>query len=273
MLARVNIMSSQQAQYLLAANHCGRTRCSHCKWPNWRLRKIATMALLYGLLCYASPANASGKAMKLMQTHTLFGPSQLIVAHQGVRIENEGRLRFKLVARAPDWQVTVFRDDDKVFITESLREFEDSGLVSGMVLEKEPRTLGLEDPHRITTFKFLGKELVRLTAARKTVKFMPLNGIPEQAERIIYAAYKLPTGGGIPVGYIMTRTGTDYFTGSNQKGRMEVMLSTEKITDIPITAEMFRSPRAYKRAKSVREVVAGSSTRRKDADYQTLFKD
>lgn len=207
--------------------------------------------------------------MKLSQTHLFFGKCLLIVAPDGFRLENKGRLHFTVVAKAPTWQVTIFRDDDKVYVTESLTQFEESGLASEMLVKKQGKYYVAKS--RKSLIPFCGKSIVRITGKNKTIKYLPLNGLPVQLERLIYAAYKTPTNGGIATGFSHVNRSRDFISGLENRGSIETVLDTDKIEDITVGAHIFDPPTGYKRAKSVREVVAGESTRDKNADFGVLF--
>ncbi len=220
-------------------------------------------------LLWCPDAGATSKGIRLYQTHEFFGTNQLTVSPEGFRMENTGRLKFVVVAKPPSWEVSIFRDDDKVFVTESLAKFEEAGLVSGFVLVAKERFI--REKNRKSTFNFSGKKLVRITAKDQTLKYLPLNGLPPQIERLLYSAYKCPTQGGIPTGFIRTLLQRDYVTGMRNQGRIEITLDTTKIEDVVTNEKMFSVPPGYKKGISVREVVAGSSTRAKDVDFEALF--
>jgi len=228
--------------------------------------------ILFALcLCLAlNPAQAKTeeKGLKFIQTHAFFGHCLLAVDKEGIRLENQGPLHFKMVSRAPKWDVVIFRDDDKTFFSESLEKFEENGLVSGIILAKKDRYV---EKNRTSTFIFCGKKIQRITAALQTLKYIPLDGLPPQVERIIFAAYKVPTNGGIPIAFIRTLNTRDYITGMRDQGKIETSLDTKSIEEIAVDDKIFQAPAGYKLAKSVREVVAGASTRTKNADFKALF--
>ncbi len=233
------------------------------------LRLMPSLLAAGLMLSYTAANGANNKAIRLSQTHVFFGKCQLILAPKGFRMENKGRLHFTVVAKAPEWKVTIFRDDDKVYISESLAQFEESGLASQMLVKRQDKYyLG---NNRKSELEFCGKKLVRLTGKFKTVKYMPLNGLPPQIERLVYAAYKTPTNGGISTGFSRVCKSEDFISGMSVRGSIETVLETDKIEDISIGANSFDPPSGYKLAKSVREVVAGESTRDKNADFGVLF--
>lgn len=218
----------------------------------------------------ANPAKTSERAMQLEQTHTFLGRCRLTVCPQGLRLENLARLQFILVASAPDWKVTIFRHDDKTYITQSLQEFSNSGLVSGFVMLPQDRYM-LKNTFRKSTYDLCGQKVIRLTSQRTTLKFLPRENIPEQAELILLAAYKTPTNGGIPIGFVRAHSGKDYVTGMSQEGQLETILDTSTISFTDYNPKLFSPPTGYKQVKSVGEVVSGSSVRAESGEFQDLF--
>jgi hypothetical protein len=204
-------------------------------------------------------AAASCKAISLEQTHFFFGPCKLIVGPQGMRLEDKGPLNFTLVAKSPTWQVTVFRNDDKVYFTQSLSDFVRTGLVSDLVLSRNTKYIG--GKNRRSTFVLSNKTIERLTGSDQTLKVLPLNNLPVPIECIIHAAYKLPTNGGILIEFTRTLRDSDLVTGMRNQGRRQETLSTKKIEDIDVSSTIYDPPAAYSRANSMREVVTGKSTR------------
>lgn len=199
------------------------------------------------------------------------GPCELTVASDGIRLQNTGKMAYILVARAPEWRVYIFRNDDKTYATQSLQEFEDTGLVSGFIMSKRKRDL-TSKAFRYSQFKLDGHSITRMTSNAITFKFIPLNGFPAQVENIIYAAYKTPTNGGIPIGYNMVHNGKDYVTGMNQEGERSDVLTTSKISKVAVTPETFTMPKGYKLVNSVGHIVSGSKVRDESADFQALFE-
>ncbi len=220
----------------------------------------------------APPAHAE-KALRLTQTHNVMGNSVMTFNSKGMRLENTSGLKYTIVAKAPDWRVTVFRNDDKSYYSQSLKDFEQAGLLSGFVLVIRDRTIENKryDKFRVTTFDFCGQKIVRMTGKEKMLKYMPLKQNVPELERLDYAIFKQPTNGGIAIGYQTTHGGRDYITGMNNAGRRQTHLETSKIEEIDVSPSIFKAPTGYKLAKSIGEVVTAAHTRAEDADYQELF--
>jgi|GEM_PF-347191 hypothetical protein len=220
----------------------------------------------------APPAHAE-KALRLTQTHNVMGNSVMTFNSNGMRLENTSGLKYTIVAKAPDWRVTVFRNDDKSYYSQSLKEFEQAGLLSGFVLVIRDRTIvnKRSEKFRVTTFDFCGQKIVRMTGKEKMLKYLPLKQNVPELERLDYAIFKQPTNGGICIGYQTTHGGRDYITGMNNAGRRQIHLETSKIEEVDVSPSIFKAPTGYKLAKSISEVVTAANTRAEDADYQELF--
>jgi hypothetical protein len=151
--------------------------------------------ILSALLCVsisltlAAPALAKEHALKLDQVHGFMGRGQLIVSAKGIRLENKDKLKFKLVAKAPDWRVTIFRDDDKTYFSESLKEFQGSGLFSGFVMFLKSRYLS-NARYKKSNIKFLGRDAIHWAGKGQTLICLPFASLAPEAETIVLAAYK-----------------------------------------------------------------------------------
>lgn len=241
------------------------------------LRLTVSLAACCALVSAAqADSSSSEKALKLSQTHYFFGTCELIVARDAVRLENTARLKFVVVAKAPDWTVTVFRNDDKTYFSESLAQFADTGLISNFMVGQRERMLN-PALYRRSNFMFCGLKAVRMTNRFVTMKYLPLdvafNAAP-QVEMIVYAMNKMPTCGGIPLTYIGISGGKKFFDSVASGGAREIFLETSKVVAVDVSPNIFTMPAGYKRAKSVREVVAGAQSRLQSEDYmETLGRE
>jgi hypothetical protein len=198
------------------------------------------------------------------------GRCQLTVGAKGVRLENKDKLKFILVAKAPDWRVTIYRNDDKTYFSESLKEFESTGLFSGFVMlppGKHLRSTGFTR----SSFNFCGREVIRMTSRKATLKYMPLGNVAPEVESIVYAAYKTPTNGGLPLVYVKAHGGKDYTNGASQEGHLENIIDTSKIESVEDNPNLCTAPGGYKLVKSLGLVFAGSSVRNDSVDFQNSF--
>jgi len=224
------------------------------------------MALLTMPAALAAPTE---KAVRFTETHYFTGLNELTVAKDGVRLVNKGHMRFIVVSKAPDWKVNVYRDDDKTFFSESLQQFEDTGLLSGMLVGKKARFLPKDPNSRESTFPFCGYNVVRITRRYETFKFLPLtqvlNAAP-QVESIVYAMHKMPTNGGIPISYIGVHTSKEFMSSTDETGSRQEYFDTKRIEPIMVSPHIFDVPAGYRKAASVREVVSGSVVRGQSED-------
>ncbi|MBS2009299.1 MAG: hypothetical protein JST01_19755 [Cyanobacteria bacterium SZAS TMP-1] len=222
----------------------------------------------------ASPAAAPTsrlKAIQLQQTHYFLGKTQVTACQSGVRIDSTGRLQFALVARAPDWDVTVFRDDDKKFKRLSLKVFDIAGLMPQFVQSFRPRIVPSDAPPY--EFKFFGFPARRVVNKYQNHEYIPIAGLAApEAERVVFASYRLPTGGGLPLRYIGTAATRDFIGGINDIGHRDVALTTQTARTVFVTADFFAAPKNYKAARDMQEVVVSSQNREQSADFQNMFQ-
>ena len=91
---------------------------------------------------------------------------------------------------------------------------------------------------------------------------MKLDGVASPPiEKIMYATYKLPTNGGIPLTHIGTHDRADFITGMQNRGKRELNLDTSKIEKVSVAPSFFSPPSGFKKAASMRDVVSGNANR------------
>lgn len=225
------------------------------------------VVLLMVSTAVSAQAKDTERALKLKQKHNYWGETETIISFNGVRINNKGRMKYSLVARAPQWKVVVFRDDDKTFISQSLQQFERTGLISELVVKKYPRALGAQTRTR------KNGDLTTLIYSEPFVQMeiLPLKNIATApVEAILYAAYKLPTNGGIPIRY--TKFNGRFNTTTNPRVTHTDYLTTTKIEHIEFASKLFEVPRGYTRCKSMQEVLLSKISREASGDFDELFE-
>lgn len=211
----------------------------------------------------AEHRDKSQPVLKLQQVHYFFGPTNVYIGKNGIRLENKGNLGFNVVARAPNWDVTIYRQDDKTYFTEDLKSFEETGLVSGFLVGRKARFSDVR--MRKSIYMMDGFPVTRLTNPGRTLKYLPLKDYgPQQVERVLYAAYKQTTEGQIVLSYIDTGSGHDFITQRTTEGTRDVLLDTSKIEMVNLPDSFFTVPAGLKKAKAVTEVVSGARTREQD---------
>ncbi len=176
-----------------------------------------------------------------------------------------------LVAKAPDWKVTVFRKDDKIFYSCTLKQFEKSGLVSDSLFTRRTRTIiGQEEQLKLAVYSTHAK---RRVTAYKACEYFPGGMLATpQVESILYAAYKLPTCGGIPLRYVQTTDGKDWVTGL-KLSRQQALLSTQLISEANVPSNFYSAPSGYTLSKSLREVLISKATRTASGEDGILMLD
>jgi hypothetical protein len=218
---------------------------------------------------HGKPAEVAS-AMRFTQKHYYFSNVELTICKNGVRIEFTGRGRFAVVAKAPSWTVTAFRDDDKSYFEESMEKFVDTSLVSGMVLSyRDMYILPHAKPMPVQVCNF---PAVKLRNSGTAFVYFPIDQFaPIAVSNIVHAAYKMPTAGGVPLQFSNRASGKDLVTELDETGHVQILLTTSKITKLSVPLSIFDAPVGYRRTKSVGEVVVSVSKREESTDFQQLF--
>jgi hypothetical protein len=210
-------------------------------------------------------------AIKLKQTHFFMGAADVTVASNGIRIENTAQLKFTLVAKAPEWRVYVYRLDDKTYFSQSLKEFEQNGLMSNFCFPfKNAMFTGKRYTSEALTID--GFKVIQLIARGEKLRYMDIVTLPLEVKKIMYASYKVPTNGGIPVQYVYHVSGVDVVTGMDRKNEIENALDTTTIKRVKVSQQEFELPPGLTSIHSMREVVAGNNTRNRDDDMKALLR-
>jgi len=188
----------------------------------------------------------------------------------GVRINNHGSMKYSLVAASPQWNVTIFRDDDHTFVSQSLKQLEKNGIVSSFVFNRPERNENPTGPHR--TPKIGDMKVEQIMGVREVFAYLPIEGITvPPVQRIIHETYKMPTDGGIPVKFSKSLRGAETLTGMNLTGTIRVYLSTTNIEKIKVSPDIFQPPVGYKLAKSMQEVLLSKNSRDASEDLDQMF--
>jgi hypothetical protein len=220
---------------------------------------------------YCSPQQ---NALKFMQIHYFMGSTEVTITKHAIRMDNTGRLHFSLVAKAPDWTVTVFRNDDKTYYSESLKQLESSGLVAEYLVTWRDRTIKDIERYQSSTTMLFGLQAQQLTSRGTLFMYVPLSQVfnaDREIETIMYASYKLSTCGGIPLKVAGRKGKANLLETINMEGQWETYLDTVKIIPVSAKPEDFLAPKGYKRAKSIREVVAGANSRTQSKEVMDMF--
>jgi len=209
-------------------------------------------------------------AVRLTQKHFYWGDTEAIISMIGVRINNHGSMKYSLVAASPLWNVTIFRDDDHTYVSQSLQQLEKSGIVSSFVFNRPERNEHQTGQHR--TSKIGDMQIEQIMGVREVFAYLPMEGITvPPVLRIIHETYKMPTDGGIPVKFSKSLRGSEALTGMNLTGTIRVYLSTTNIEKIKVSSEIFQPPAGYKLAKSMQEVLLSKNSRDASEDLDQMF--
>jgi hypothetical protein len=211
-------------------------------------------------------------ALVLWQKHVYLGEVKVIVSPNAIRMDGLGKFHFSLIAKAPSWNITVFRTDDRISFTETLAQFCDQGLFSNMVMGQKDRML--QPGGRHSQEKLSGVTVQQVSwqygiyQSRNDKKFTP-----PQVENIFLAAYKLPTQGQIPIKYSVKLSGRDWMTNLSEQGQRRSFLSTKKISYEDVPETVFQIPSGLTPVKSVTRIVVGSTKKMNDTGVNVLFDD
>ena len=233
---------------------------------------IALLFLSFFLLNQATESKSASSvtALKLRQRHYFFGDIELTLAKVGFRADCNSRMKFKVVAKAPDWKVIVYRDDDKTYFEESLTQFQDTGLVSGILLSFRDKNIFLDrSPTKVQIYNF---PALQLKERNTLFTFMPIDQYAcPQVSDLIYGCYKLSVNGGAPLQYARKANGKDMITELDETGNTQILLSTLQISKAMVPTTIFDAPSSYRKAKNMSEVVVSASKRGETDDMQEIF--
>jgi hypothetical protein len=233
---------------------------------------LLTLVACTWMFLASAPAQAAArvKALKFNQTHIFFGKCEVLFARTGIRVINKGRFAFVLVSSAPEWKVTVYRNDDKTYFTEPIEVFEQTGLISEYHISFRPRYLDSSAPICDTKMNNIPAKIISVPTF--VCEYLPGSMISPQIERIAYGMYKSTTEGGFPLTYKAVGSGKDWLTGKDNSKRLMTFLSTQTIERVSIDPAAFLVPKSLKKVDSLLEVLS-SSERRSEASgsFRDLF--
>lgn len=236
---------------------------------------VITLCCLAIALAVAADAAHSAppksvQALVLNQSHVYLGKMKVVLTPHAVRMDCLGEFRFSLVSKAPKWDVTVYRTDDKRYCTQPLKVFCDQGLFSNIVMTQED-TMPPRHARR-GTGKLSGFTLQRFWWHRVVFDCLDSKEYAQpEAERILHAAYKVPTAGRIPIKFDRILSGKDWMTNLSEEGIRREFLSTQKISHERVPAAEFDLPLGMTREKSVTRIVVGTNKQLREGGVDALF--
>lgn len=233
---------------------------------------LACGVLRSSALPAVKPKSITAPALCFEQEHYYLGATRLTISELGVRLDGDKKQNFIVVARPPQWKVTVYRSDDKTYCLQNLKTFREAGLVTGLLMGfKEHVILKGAVPRDI---KFQGFKALRLRSQKFEIDYMllPVN-LARQVELLIYALYKLPTQGGIPLRYQTNTIKHDLVMEGSNKFASRVYIKTNKITRKMVSETLFDPPENYKRVKYMGAVIINRQRRTAGADLEGLMRE
>jgi len=243
------------------------------------LKFLVSLSIVFALCIFAvscsaaSPAQSAAKmkVLELKQSHYFFGNLVTLASLTAIRMEDTGSWKFVLVAKAPDWKVTVFRNDDKVYFTCSLKTFVEGGMVSQFLVGKKFQYIEGGDMETLAA-TIGGVHVKRVSAKFAACEYLPSKTlVSPQAVQILYETLRMPTNGGIALRFVQQKGGTDWMTGLQDYGQ-HIMLSTQSAKMVTVPVSVFDPPVGYKLSKSLREVLISKESRDSSDDAKDLFE-
>lgn len=219
-------------------------------------------------------ANGSKKklvqALKFNQQHRYFGKVQLTVAADGLRMDSVSN-HFAVVAKPPQWNAVVFRDDDKTVFEEEFAKFIDTGMISSIFMSFHDEDLTSKTPQHV---KINNISAVRITTPDKHVfDYLPPDAKFSRKEmQFIHALYRTPTNGGIPLHFEAIAHGNEAISGRSVEGNRLLYLNTSQIKRVEINAKSFDTPNGYRRVKFVGDVTVGNQSRKGATDFNNFLE-
>ena len=208
-------------------------------------------------------------ALVLTQRHSYLGDNRITISDNAVRMQNLGRMGFILVASKPDWKITIYRSDDRTYYTESLADFAETGLFSDMVVLRQTRIL--DGNPRITASKLGPLASKRATREGRIIEYLPLGKIAPEIEKILFAAYKTPTNGGIPLYFSKQTSGKDWLTGIPDKDKHREVLATQTVKTEFVTPAFYSVPAGFRPVKAAQQVICSKANRAGAGDFGEIF--
>lgn len=236
--------------------------------PNWSACLLAVLAWIGISSAEAKPPTI--KCIELQQTHVYLNKIRILLSPQAVRLEGRGKFRFVVIARAPKWQVTAFRTDDKYSYSQGFNEFCDQGLYSHIVLPQ--RTNLLPPVAAKSNEKLSGFSITKLRCQSVELKILDNPAFAsQQAVKFLHSALRIPTQMRIPISFEQELSGRDWMTNVSQEGLKREFLNTKAIVIKDFPASEFEVPRGLRPAKSMTRVVAGDARKMEETGVDQII--
>jgi hypothetical protein len=228
-----------------------------------------TIPLAHGVALAKAPGTVN--ALVLEQEHVYLGKTKVILTPIAVRMDGLGKFHFSVISKAPTWEVSAFRLDDQLIVTQSFEEFCEQGLFSNLVLLQKDRKF--PPGGKVTTRRINNFPITQVQLGNTTFQGMDYKSYASpQAEQFLLYAYKMPTSGKLPIGYKVILTGTDWMTQLSEEGQKRVFLSTSKISYVPVSTAQFDVPTGLTPTKSVTRIIVGDTKKMHKTGVDVLFE-
>ncbi len=225
--------------------------------------RVATALALLSCLVSGQCVQATGKKVEWIveQRHHANGNHIITLTSDAVKIQNKN-YGYKLLSRAPQWDIYAYRDDDKVMFKLSRKAyFGEQGFDPQRPKVNTNPIVANEDVCRIKTRVFRGPHHDDYVAEFK--------GISHEVDDLITAAYKFQEVDGIvlkSVKAVKKRVNkSELLSQYVDEQTTGTRLETLSAKAVPYKAADFEIPANLKKASNLRAVTT-SVSRRKDAD-------
>lgn len=235
-------------------------------------KQIRVFALLSGLVVTAIlPANSLPKEWLLVQEEDTFRKMYVRISELAARVEVPS-MGFVILAKAPDWTVHIFRNDDKLEWKGAMEDFTGGQLANPYVdpsakkREPAPPPANVENkdicglPGKLYRTKFasyscadeikVDSKIVRLFNRLHSTPLLP--SVPLTISSI-RRQVRVKRQDGKDPNWIRSDYMNDLRTGE------VIILNTSKVVKIPYNAKDFEPPKGYKRMRDPIEVSYSSS--------------
>lgn len=268
----------------------------NCSWEITRFRlikrplvKSAAFAACLGLtLCHvspgsnAAPATGSIKGWTIQQKHAYLGDMVIHISESAIRIADRNN-GVELVSSAPDWKVTVFSPERKVFYEMPYSLWDKRGLQSTWVMLTNVAEWPISEDGR-EIYQKIDCRRYMLSAdprAREKIKRgIPINrsfgragdywigtafGAASKEGQILEQLYRFPRAEGIPIGLKVYHGPNQRYFGlagkQFKRGDFTVLLETTRCIQENFPKAFFTRPPGLRRATSDSEVAISRQTK------------
>lgn len=207
---------------------------------------------------------AAEKALLVKQKQYLSGNHTITICPSAIRLINTTQ-KYQVVCKAPQWEVDIFRHDDKVICHLSLQDFFKQHEYHARALPKQLRAVGEE------TLGVLHPTVYKSNKQEFWIAKTPM--VPPPVRDLLSAYYKCNHVDGLLVKFMTIIGPGEKPSGKPVRPGVNshlVMVETLSCVEIPVKKSDFDVPSGYKKVTSTQELMTSSSSRK---DAAEIFRD